>query len=77
MGPSLNPPSRQKEGAAEPVKTFRPPTAANERTPTTAVRAQTGKAPAKKASTLKVVALVVAFVFLGAAGVAAGLFLTQ
>ena len=78
MGPSLNPPSRPKKAAAEPVKTFRPPSAANEGgAPRAAARAQPGKAPAKKTSKSKVVALVVAFVFLGAAGVAAGWFFTQ
>jgi hypothetical protein len=77
MGPSLNPPSRPKEAAVEPVMTFRPPTAGNEGTPTAAGGAQAGNAPTKKASKSKAVTLVVALVFLGAVGVAAGWFLTQ
>ncbi|MDH3728592.1 MAG: serine/threonine protein kinase, partial [Myxococcales bacterium] len=78
MGPSFNPPPRYKSAAAEPVKTFRPPTAdVGGVAPGAGAGARPGKAPSKKPSKSKVVALIVALVFFGAAGVAAGWFFTQ
>lgn len=78
MGPSLNPPARRRKHAAEPVKTFRPPSAADrEGAPGAAGRAQAPKSSAKKGSKSKFALLMIAFVFLGAAGVAAGWFFTQ
>jgi len=77
MGPSLNPPPRQKRVAAEPVKTFRPPVADERNGARGAAVGAQGQAPAMKPSKSKVVALVLALVLLGAAGVAAGWFFTQ
>lgn len=77
MGPSLNPPSRPKSRKAEPVKTFRPPTATDADRSKSVVSPQASDARAGKTSKSKVAALVIAFVLLGAAGVAAGWFFTQ
>jgi serine/threonine-protein kinase len=78
MGPSLNPPPRaKKKSAAEPVKTFRPPTANRAQpVPEASKSAQAAEPSAIKGTKWKVLA-VVAMLVLGAAGVAAGWFLTQ
>ncbi|MCZ6807310.1 MAG: serine/threonine-protein kinase [Deltaproteobacteria bacterium] len=78
MGPSLNPPSGPKKAAAVPIKTFRPPTARNEQAaPSTTAGAQAGQIQARKTNKSKVVAFMVALVFLGAAAVGAGWFFMQ
>ncbi len=79
MGPSLSPPPRRKKSGAQPVKTFRPPQPEGQIGAQEAggSGAEPKRAPGKKPSASKVVALVVALVFLGAASVAAGWFFTQ
>ncbi len=79
MGPSLSPPPRRKKSGAQPVKTFRPPQPEGQIGAQEAAGsgAEPKRAPGKKPSASKVVALVVALVFLGAASVAAGWFFTQ
>jgi len=83
MGPSLNPPARTKDSAgSQPIMTFRPPGAAP-----VSVAADPGSQPVaavptrvpekEKRSGSKVAFIIVGVLVLGAAGVAAGWFLTQ
>lgn len=79
MGPSLNPPSRSRDDASQPIMTFRPPGAIP-----VSIAADLGSQPAeapqateKKASGSKVGFIIVGILTLAAVGVATGWFLSQ